>query len=79
MDYEAVSTLYKKIFHHLLMTSAMRTRKGVGHEVLTCQSMFGPSIAMKSEKYSHCGPKLGELSVDGVYELGMISSWDVGC
>lgn len=41
------------------------------------QSVFGPSMAMRSEKYSYCGPKLGGLSVDGIYELRIISSWSV--
>lgn len=57
----------------------MRIRKGVGYEVLICQFMFGFSIVMRFEKYLYCGLKLGELLVDGVYELGMILSWDVGC
>lgn len=48
-------------------------------EPLICQSVFGPSMAMRSEKYSHCGPKPEGLSVDGIYELGILLNWDVQC
>lgn len=78
MDYKAISSLYKKMYYRLLVTSVMRTERGIGHEVhcfpMCVWSLNGNKIWEVFMLWSQIGRVISgwELWVENNFKLGCL-------